>query len=159
MKTKTKTDSRCCQCNRPFVPEPRVGDRQVTCGDGTCKRERHCERCRAWHANNGEVGKSHYEDVVAPFRRAQPDYQRRWRLGRRLREIREATGSVGGVLLTALGALLGRAEVLSTSPARQAQTGVLAGNWLGDAIAAMRGAIAAMEQLVAYVAKLRALRL
>src|SRR5690606_20089376 len=103
---KTPIPSRRWQCRGPFVPDPRVGGGQVTCGAEECQRERHAERCRAWHVANRDVGTSHYADVVKPFREAQPDYQRRWRLAVRCREIREKTGTLGGVLLTSLRALL-----------------------------------------------------
>lgn len=97
--------------------------------------------------------------MVVPFRVRQPDYQRRWRLAGRLREIREKTSSVGGVLLASLRALLGRAEALSESTSKRAQTGVLAKELLDTAVAALRGAIGALEQLEASVATLQAMEL
>jgi hypothetical protein len=95
--------------------------------------------------------------VVKPFREAQPDYQCRWRLGVRLREIREKTTSLSGVLLTSLQALLGRADVLAAGPRESAQTGVLAGELLDKARQALRDAVAAIDSLEASVAVLRAL--
>lgn len=149
---------RCSQCMRPFVPEPRVRDRQVTCGAASCQRARHAYACREWRVRNPEVVSSHYGDTVKAFREQQPDYQRRWRLGQRLREIREKTSSLGGGLLTSLRALLGRTDALAASPARPAQTGVLAADLLDVARAALRDAVAAIEQLEASVAALRAMR-
>jgi hypothetical protein len=108
-----------------------------------------------WHAANADVDSSHYEDVVVPFRERQPDYQRRWRLGRGLREIREKTGSLGSALLVSLRALLGRAEALSRSPDKEAQTGVLAGKTLDKAKKALRGAVAAIAQLEESLTELR----
>jgi hypothetical protein len=98
--------------------------------------------------------------VVVPFRAGQPDYQRRWRLGRRLREIREkmANGLYGG-LMTSLRALVGRSDELSASPSRETQTGVLAGNLLDKAKQVVNGAIAALEQLESSVIALRAMGL
>ena len=150
---------RCCHCTRRFVADPRVGGRQVTCGAWQCQRARHCERCRAWHAANSDVAGTHYEDVVVPFRERQPDYQRRWRLAARLREIREESSPISRVLLTSLRALMGRAQRLAESPTRDGQTGVLAAKMLDKAMAALRFAIAALEQLEASVATLQALRL
>lgn len=158
MKTTTPL-RRCCHCTRPFVPEPRVGDRQMTCGDEACQRARHSERCRAWHEQNREVTASHYQDVVVPFRQQQPDYQRRWRLGRKLREIRETMMPPGSVMLSSLRALLGRAEDLSKRAARNTQTGVLAGEMLSRARVALRGLVAAIEQLEANVSELQSLGL
>lgn len=154
MKPKTP-DRRCSECTRPFEPNPRVGDRQVTCGAVECQRKRHCERCRAWHAGNGDVGRSHYEDVVVPFRERQPSYQRRWRLGRRLGEIREQMSTLGSGLLSSLRALLGRADALSKSAGEEAQTGVLAGEVLDKARAALGRAVAAFMELDDSLAQLR----
>ena len=80
---------RCSECRRPFIPDPRVGDRQVTCGAPECQRRRHAGRCQKWHQRHPEAGRNHYRDVVVRLRRRHPSYQRRWRLGCRLREIRE----------------------------------------------------------------------
>src|SRR5690606_5866543 len=96
---KTTNPCRGSECSAEFIPDPRVGDRQVTCGAPGCQRARHAKRCREWHAANKEAAASHYEDVVVRFREQQPDYQRRWRWGRRLREIREKTALLGGALL------------------------------------------------------------
>lgn len=113
--------------------------------------------CRVWRGANRDVVGAHYEDGVKPFREEQPDYQRRWRLGRRLGEIREKTRWVGGMLLTNLRALLGRTEALAASPTREAQTGVLAADLLDRARDALRTAVAAIEQFEASMAALRAL--
>lgn len=146
---------RCSECKRPFAPDPRVGDRQVTCGAAQCQRERHGDRCRAWHRANGEVGRSHYADVVVPFRKRQPSYQRRWRLSRRLGEIREEMSSLGGGLLASLRALLRRADRLSTSARDEAQTGVLAEEIMGKVRVALRRAVAAMVELDESLLELR----
>ncbi len=99
-------DRRCSECKQSFTPDPRVGDRQVTCGAATCQRSRHDDRCRAWRAANSETVSAHYQDVVVAFRERQPDYQRRWRLARRVREIREKMRPLGGALRSRLRALL-----------------------------------------------------
>lgn len=80
---------RCSECNRLFIPDPRVGDRQVTCGAKACQQSRHAAKCKIWHQGNHDASVHHYEDVVKPFRAKHPTYQRRWRLVARLREIRE----------------------------------------------------------------------
>lgn len=148
------------KCNRPFFPDPRVKERQVTCGKPECQRARHADRCKVWHADNANITATHYEDVVVPFRRKQPDYQRRWRLKRRLREIREKFDNlVGDMLLTSLRALLGRVEALSSSPTKEAQSGVLAGDLLDKAAAALRAAVAVIEQLDPSLVTLRSMGL
>jgi hypothetical protein len=158
MKTKN-TDRRCCECRQLFTPDPRVGNRQVTCGAGPCQRQRHRDRCRAWRAANTETTASHYEDVVVPFRERQPDYQCRWRLARHLREIREKMRPLGGPLRGRLRGLLGRAKGLSESPTKAAQAGVLAAELLNQASAAVRGALTAIEQLEASLATLQSMGL
>ena len=150
---------RCTECSGKFAPDPRVGDRQVTCGAAECQQARHAKRCRQWHATNRDATAKHYEDVVAPFRREQPDYQRRWRWGRRLREIREQTGLLGGALLGRLHGLVRQAEGLAQRAASCVQTGILAGEKLRRAVAAVRSTITALEQLEASTAELRELGL
>jgi hypothetical protein len=97
--------------------------------------------------------------VVVPFRREQPDYQRRWRWGRRLREIREQTSLLGGALLASLHGLVRQAERLAQQAASVVQTGILAGQKLQRAVAAVRSTITALEQLEASTAELRELGL
>lgn len=153
------TPCRCVQCSCEFVPDPRVRERQVTCGAPECQRGRHAKRCRDWHTNNKEATAEHYQDVVVPFRREQPDYQRRWRWGQRLREIREKTTVMGGALLGRLRGLVSQAERLLERALGSAQTGVLAGEKLERAVAAVRSTIAAFTALEASMTKLRELSL
>jgi hypothetical protein len=35
-------------CSTLFIPDPRVGDRQRTCGGGDCRTEIHCQACKDW---------------------------------------------------------------------------------------------------------------
>ena len=155
----TTTTCRCTECNAEFVPDPRVRDRQVTCGAAECQRFRHARQCRRWHATNRGVTANHYQDVVVPFRRSQPDYQKRWRWGRRLREIREKTALLGGALLVGFRALMREAERLLEGATSVIQTGVLAGERLKRAARAVRSTITAVEQLQASTAELRDLGL
>ena len=159
VRMKPQNPCRCVKCSGEFVPDPRVGDRQVTCGAVECQAARHADRCREWHASNAEVMASHYQDVVVPFRRDQPDYQSRWRWQRRLREIREQTGLLGGALLASLRVLVSRAEQLTRRATGIVQTGVLAGKMLERTVTAVRSTISALEQLQASTAELRELGL
>jgi hypothetical protein len=104
-----------------------------------------------------DVDASHYQDVIVPFRLRQPDYQRRWRLGCELREIREESRNGGGKLMRRVRAWLTRAERLSSSAGRALQTGVLAGELLERAKEALRGVARAIEQLEANLSTLRSL--
>ncbi len=153
-------DHRCWKCDQSFVPDPRIRERQVTCGKQECQQARHADRREAWRERNAEITAAHYQDVVKPFRQKQPDYQKRWRLKRPLREIREKFDTIlGGMLRTSIRALLGRVEALSSSPTEEAQTGVLAGDLLDKAARAVRDVVAALEQLGKGVATLRSMGL
>ena len=156
---KPNNPCRCVKCSGEFVPDPRVGVRQVTCGRPECQQARHADQCRQWHASNTETRRSHYQDVVVPFRRAQPDYQSRWRWWRRLREIREQSQQFGGALLAGLQALVSRTDQLLRRAEGIVQTGVLAGKTLERVVTAVRATISALEQLQASAAELRELGL
>jgi len=42
----------CVVCRKHFLPHPRVGERQRTCGDAECRREVHQQSRMAWRAAN-----------------------------------------------------------------------------------------------------------
>ena len=50
----------CRICRRWFSPHPRLGDRQMTCGDSRCKREWHRKRCAQWNRENVDYFKTNY---------------------------------------------------------------------------------------------------
>ena len=60
----------CRICRRWFAPNPRVKDRQMTCGDSKCKREWHRKKCEEWNKRNTDYFKSNYLqkklDAVSP---------------------------------------------------------------------------------------------
>jgi len=142
-----KTTSRCCQCSRSFCPDPRVGHRQVTCGEKSCQRKRHAQSCKSWHQENREASRFHYIDVIIPFRTQQPDYQRRWRLSRKLRKIRDEIAAFEAQLTRALKVLLRGAQKLTGSSSRAVQSGVLAGDLLENATVAICDSMAALHEL------------
>lgn len=154
VRMKTITPCRCVECNAVFVPDPRVGDRQVTCGAAECQRARHAKRCQVWHGSNKEIAAGHYQDVVVPFRTEQPDYQRRWRWSRRLREIREKTTWMGAVVLAGLRELVRRAEQMVQQAMGVVQTGVLAVEKLRRAVGVLGTMITSLERLEASTAEL-----
>jgi len=39
----------CRICRKWFIPDPRVGNRQKTCGDPECKRQWHVRKCSDWN--------------------------------------------------------------------------------------------------------------
>ena len=50
----------CRICRRWFTPNPRLKDRQKTCGDGTCKRQWHRKRCAEWNKKNTDYFRTNY---------------------------------------------------------------------------------------------------
>ena len=94
-----------------------------------------------------------------PFRRRQPDYQRRWRWGGKLREIRAQIGQLGVAVLSPLRSLMTRAQQLASRAMDSVQTGVLAGESLERAVQVVRNMVAALEQLESSHRELQALGL
>ncbi|MBK7578564.1 MAG: hypothetical protein IPI67_00015 [Myxococcales bacterium] len=141
------TACRCVQCSGEFVPDPRVRERQVTCGAPECQRGRHAKQCREWRANNKEMTAENYQDVVVPFRREQ-GLPAAMALGP-TRARCEKTTVMGGALLGRLRGLVSQAEQLLDRAVGSAQTGVLAGEKLRRAVAAVRSTITAFAVLEA----------
>ena len=50
----------CRICRRWFMPNPRLKDRQMTCGDSGCKREWHRRKCAEWNKRNPDYFKANY---------------------------------------------------------------------------------------------------
>lgn len=50
----------CKICGRWFTPNPRLGDRQKTCGSSECKREWHKRKCGEWNSKNREYFRGIY---------------------------------------------------------------------------------------------------
>ena len=50
----------CRICRRWFIPHPRLGDRQRTCGNSHCKREWHRKRCAQWNRKNADYFRTNY---------------------------------------------------------------------------------------------------
>lgn len=44
----------CNICRKWFLPNPRAGDRQRTCSEPACQRERHRRACSDWHRRNSD---------------------------------------------------------------------------------------------------------
>ena len=53
MGSKRKPSKRPCRiCGRWFVPNPRLGERQKTCGTAECQRRWHARKCAEWNRKN-----------------------------------------------------------------------------------------------------------
>ena len=56
-----KSKKRPCRiCRKWFIPNPRVGDRQKTCGDHECMRKWHAEKCAEWNRKNRRCSQENY---------------------------------------------------------------------------------------------------
>jgi len=61
MEQKTRSRKRPCRvCGKWFMPNPRLGDRQKTCGADTCKQQWHAAKCAAWNKENRAYFKEIY---------------------------------------------------------------------------------------------------
>jgi len=53
MKKRLKSKKRPCRiCRKWFIPDPRVGKRQMTCGAQACKDKWHAKKCSEWNSKN-----------------------------------------------------------------------------------------------------------
>lgn len=50
----------CRICGRWFVPDPRLGERQKTCGDAECRKRWHARKCAEWNRKNRAYFKEIY---------------------------------------------------------------------------------------------------
>ncbi len=50
----------CRICRRWFMPNPKLKDRQMTCGDSKCKRQWHRKKCQEWNRNNPDYFRANY---------------------------------------------------------------------------------------------------
>jgi len=56
-----KSKKRPCRiCRKWFLPNPRVGDRQKTCGDPECMRKWHAGKCAEWNRKNRRCAQENY---------------------------------------------------------------------------------------------------
>ncbi len=59
--SKTLTRKRPCRiCRRWFMPDPRLKERQMTCGQAECQREWHKKKCSEWNRKNTDYFKTNY---------------------------------------------------------------------------------------------------
>jgi hypothetical protein len=59
--SKTPTRKRPCRiCRRWFLPNPRLKQRQMTCGRAKCQRQWHTKTCEQWNRKNTEYFKTNY---------------------------------------------------------------------------------------------------
>jgi len=89
----------CCICSRRFEPDPRLGNRQHTCGSADCQTKRRRINSRNWRAQHPEGDDAVYRRIRRRDRRAyrrlywathpqarrrHAAYMRHWRARRRI---------------------------------------------------------------------------
>ncbi len=61
MSCRRKSKKRPCKiCRKWFMPHPRVGDRQKTCGAHECMRKWHARKCAEWNRKNRNCFQENY---------------------------------------------------------------------------------------------------
>lgn len=81
----------CAICGQFFRPSPRLGDKQVSCSNATCQRERKKRSQKAWLLKNPGYFEGRY-DNTKQWRKQNPAYQRQRRQKRR--EIQDSIGTL-----------------------------------------------------------------
>lgn len=104
---KTLTRKRPCRiCRRWFMPNPRLKDRQKTCGRPQCQREWHRKMCEKWNRENADyfrsnylqkkleaaTGEDQYSTIPQPERRVSELPKSRFKSGLPQRYVQEVMG-------------------------------------------------------------------
>ena len=69
----------CFICQRRFVPNPRLKDRQKTCAAETCRKELKRRANRSWRERNPDYFKGRYETMLKAWYEDNKDYKTRYR--------------------------------------------------------------------------------
>ena len=90
---------RCRYCKRLVIPDPRVGERQKTCGDPLCQKAHKAENNTRWRERNPDYFCNDYPRVkewldqhpgyLREYRQSHPEYVKKNREARRLRYRRK----------------------------------------------------------------------
>jgi len=59
----------CRICGKWFIPNPRLGDRQKTCGADACKQQWHTAKCAEWNRQN----RAYFKEIHLRSRLEPPD--------------------------------------------------------------------------------------
>lgn len=60
MRATNRNRKRPCRiCGKWYWPDPRLGERQRTCGDKECQRQWHGKKCREWNRKN----RSYFQEI------------------------------------------------------------------------------------------------
>ncbi len=90
---------KCCYCRTSFIPNPRVKQRQKTCGNPSCKKALKAENNAHWRKENPDCCRNDYPrvqqwlqehpDYLNHYRQTHPEYVQRNREARKLRYRRK----------------------------------------------------------------------
>jgi hypothetical protein len=91
---------RCRYCGRLFIPDPRVGDHQVTCDDPHCKKTHKATNNARWRRRNPDYFRNDYPRVkqwldqhpgyLKQYRQSHPEYVKKNRERQRVRDRRKS---------------------------------------------------------------------
>lgn len=104
----------CRICRRWFTPNPRLTDRQKTCGDPRCQRQWHRKKCSEWNKRNTEYFRTNYLhhklNAACPSKKASRilPIKSRLKSGLPLRFVQEVIGIQQLVIIEYLAQLLVR---------------------------------------------------
>ena len=87
--------------------------------------------------------------MVVPFRQRHPSYQRRWRLGQRLREIREEMAELAQRMRRRVSAALGWAQALGLQTGQETQLAGIPAESLDATVASASRLGELLEQVAA----------
>ena len=90
---------KCPYCRTFFVPDPRVGQRQKTCGNPSCKKALNAKNNARWRKENPDCCRNDYPRVkqwldhhpgyLKQYRQCHPQYVHKNRQAQRLRDRRK----------------------------------------------------------------------
>lgn len=61
MRQKCQSNKRPCRiCRKWFIPNPRLGERQRTCGAAECQKQWHKRTCADWNRKNRDYSRENY---------------------------------------------------------------------------------------------------
>jgi hypothetical protein len=89
----------CPYCKTPFSPDPKVNNRQKTCGKPACKRALKAENNRRWRQTNPDSYRNDYcrlrawlehnPDYLKRYRESHPEYIEKNRKAQKVRDRRK----------------------------------------------------------------------
>ena len=90
---------RCRYCKRLFIMDPRVGERQKSCGDSFCQKAHKVENNTCWRRRNPDYFRKDYPRVkqwldqhpgyLKQYRQSHPEYVKKNREAQRVRDRRK----------------------------------------------------------------------